>query len=131
MSRAMQLAWGSLALAVLWSFRLARAAVALVGLAAWLGDPWALLIIGLAAAARLHWVLRVAAFLTLALLWRWPWWLALLLTVPRLLLVLPGLVNAVVARLRHPRPRWPALAVQGALATADTEPRPRAAGAAS
>ncbi|HTW75020.1 MAG TPA: hypothetical protein VMD56_08910 [Steroidobacteraceae bacterium] len=104
----MRLTSGLLALALLWAYRLARAAVALVGLAAWLGDGWAALIVALAAAARLHWVLRVAAGLTLLLLWRWPWWVALPLAVPRLPLVLPGLINTGLARVRHPRPRWPA-----------------------
>lgn len=127
MSKAMQLAGGLFALAALWAFRLARAAVALMGLAAWLGDLWAALIIALAAAARLHWVLRVAAFLTLLLLWRWPWWAALLLAVPRLLLVLPGLINTALARVRHPRPHWPALAVRAAPA-ATPERRTAAAG---
>lgn len=123
----MQLAWGFLAVAVLWALRVSRAAVAFVGMAACLGVPWALLIVALAAAARLHWVIRVAAFLTLLLLWRWPWWAALLLAAPRLLLVLPGLINTALARLRHPRPRWPALGRSASAA----EPAPRVAGAGS
>lgn len=112
-------------MAVLWAFRLTRAVVALVGLAAWLGDAWAVLIVVLAAAARLHWVLRVAALLTLLLLWRWPWWAALLLAAPRLVLLLPGLINMAFARLRHPRPSWPAPAAPAPLGA---EPRARAAG---
>ncbi len=124
----MQWTTGILALALLWSFRLARAAVALVGLAAWLGDAWAVLIVALAAAARLHWVLRLAAFLTLLLLWRWPWWAALLLAVPRLLLVLPGLINTAVARVRHPRPRWQGPVAPAAPTHPGAEPRTRTAG---
>jgi len=104
----MQIARGILVLAALWTFRLARAVAAFLGLSAWLGAAWALAILMFVVALRLHWVLRAAAGLTLLLLWHWPWWAALLIAAPRALLVLPGLITTALARLRHPRPRWPA-----------------------
>jgi hypothetical protein len=103
----MPLVRGILALAALWAYRLARAIVAFLGLASWLGSAWALAILVLAVAFRLHWVLRAAAFLALLLLWHWPWWVALPLAMPRAVLMLPGLISTAVARRRHPRPVWP------------------------
>jgi hypothetical protein len=104
----MQLARGILVLAALWAYRLARAVVALLGLSLWLGAGWAVAIGVLVAAGRLHWVIRVAAGLTLLLAWHWPWWAAFPLAAPRVLLLLPGLIHLIHARLRHPRPLWPA-----------------------
>jgi hypothetical protein len=114
----MPLARGILALAALWAYRLARAVVAFLGLSVWLGGAGALAILVLAAAFRWHWVLRVAAFLALLLLWHWPWWAALPVSVPRALLVLPGLVSTAVARRRHPRPVWPVRPAPSAQAAA-------------
>ena len=104
----MQLARGILALAALWAYRLARAVVAFLGFSLWLGVGWAVAILLLAAAFRWHWVLRVSACLALLLLWHWPWWVALPVSMPRALLMLPGLINTAAARVRHPRPVWPA-----------------------
>lgn len=104
----MQLVRGILALAALWTYRLARAGVALWGLATWLGWAGGIALLLLAAALRMHWLVRAAAFAALLLLWHWPWWAALPLTLPRLLLWLPGLINTALARLRHPRSVWAA-----------------------
>jgi hypothetical protein len=104
----MRLVLGLVVLACLWAYRLGRAVVAGLGLAAWLGTGWAVTIAVLSVALRLHWVLRVAAFLTLLLVWHWPWWVALPLAAPRLFLLLPGWIQTLTARRRHPRPLWPA-----------------------
>ena len=39
-------------------------------------------------------------------LWHWPWFPALLFAMPRELLMVPGLVARLIARLRHPPPSW-------------------------
>jgi hypothetical protein len=89
------------------ALRVGRFAIALYGLGHELGTPWAL-IAGIALLAlRLNLVIRVGAFLTMVALWRWPWIGALALAAPRLFLIVPGLVAAVLAQLRHPQPRWP------------------------
>jgi hypothetical protein len=54
---------------------------------------------------KLRWPLQLAALLG-ALAWHWPWFLALLFVAPRCLTCLPGWINWVVARRRHPPPRW-------------------------
>jgi hypothetical protein len=53
----------------------------------------------------LHWPLQLAALLG-ALAWHWPWPLAVLFVAPRCLTCLAGWINWVVARQRHPAPRW-------------------------
>ena len=104
----MNAARGIAALLLLWVYRLARAGVALLALAQLLGYGWATPLWLLLVAARLTWALRLAAFAGLIGLAHWPWWAALIGSMPRLLLVLPGLVRTALARVRHPRPLWPA-----------------------
>jgi hypothetical protein len=90
------------------AYRLGRCWLALLGLAALVGNAWAAALIVLAAATACHWLLRAAAFFALLRLWHWPWPLALVAAAPRLLLVLPGLITTLLARMRHPRPLWAA-----------------------
>ena len=87
-------------------FRLARCGIALMGLAQLLGAVWASLLVLIVVLAGFNWVLRVAAFVTVLHRWHWPWPVAVLFAAPRLVLVLPGLATTLLARLRHPRPRW-------------------------
>jgi hypothetical protein len=96
-----------LCVAGLSGLRLGRFAIALYGLGYEFGVPWAVIAAVALLALRLDLVIRVGAFLTMVALWRWPWIGALALAAPRLFLVLPGLVAAVLAHLRHPQPRWP------------------------
>lgn len=99
---------GLLVLLCLWLYRVARCVLAGLGLAA-LISPWLAGAAVLACAAlKLQWPLRLLAAFALWHLWRWPLWVALLVVVPRLWLLLPGLVTTWMARLRHPRPIWPA-----------------------
>lgn len=93
-------------LAALWLLRLARCWVALLGLSHALGHGWAALLLLLVVAARQSWLLRLLAFGGALLALHWPWWGALLFVAPRLPLLLPGLITAALARLRHPRPLW-------------------------
>ena len=67
---------------------------------------WAVLIAAAIAWLRQIWLLQIGAFLGALLVWRWPVVPALLLAVPRALLVLPGLISTYLASRRHPRVRW-------------------------
>jgi hypothetical protein len=111
MSRARDL-WnlmrGLTVLLALWTYRLARCALAWLLLDRWLGPAGATLLIALLLWWRLTWIQRLAACIGLIMLWHWPWWLAPFAAAPRLLLVLPGFITAQLARVRHPRPLWPA-----------------------
>jgi hypothetical protein len=98
---------GLLVLLLLWLYRLARCVLAGLGLASVVGAPLAAAGVLACAALAWQWPLRVLAAFALWRLWHWPLWVALLAVVPRLWLLLPGLVTAGLARLRHPRPRWP------------------------
>jgi hypothetical protein len=89
-------------------FRLGRLVLGLWGLWAVLGVFWALAAAVIAVGFRLWLPLRIGVFLGAVALWHWPWFAALALAAPRLLLALPGLVAYGLARLRYPRPRWPA-----------------------
>jgi len=99
---------GLIVLLGLWLYRLARCAIAGLGLAALIAPSLAAIAVLLCAALELQWALRVLAAFALWRLWHWPVWAAVLAAAPRLLLVLPGLVTTWLARLRHPRARWPA-----------------------
>jgi len=99
---------GIVALLLLWAYRLGRCALALLALAHAFGSSWAILLVLVLLVVRLTWGIRLAAMAGLMLLWHWPWWVALPVAAPRLLLVLPGLSRWGLARLRHPRPRWSA-----------------------
>jgi hypothetical protein len=96
------------AVAALALFRLGRFALGVWGLAVELGPLWALAAALLAVGWRAWLPLRIGVFLGAMALWHWPWFAALALAAPRLLLMLPGLIASALARLRHPRARWPA-----------------------
>ncbi|HLK71324.1 MAG TPA: hypothetical protein VKT19_05170 [Steroidobacteraceae bacterium] len=96
---------GLTVLTLLWLYRLARPVVAGLGLAAVISPLPAAIVVLLCAAFDWQWVLRVLAALALWRHWHWPLWAAILAGMPRLVLLLPGLITTAVARLRHPRPR--------------------------
>jgi hypothetical protein len=50
--------------------------------------------------------LKFGAFWGALTLWHWPWFPALMIGAPRELLMVPGLVSRLIARLRHPPPVW-------------------------
>ncbi len=103
MSRALT---ATAALIVLAAWRLGCFALGTVGLWRICGAPWALL--GAASMLLLRFTLpiRLGVFLAALRLWSLPWYAALLLAAPRLFLILPGLISAGLARLRHPPPVW-------------------------
>lgn len=94
------------ALAALAALRLARLGLATLLLLKFCGPVLA--VVGLLAAVllRLDWLVRAAAAAGAVLLWRWPLIAALVFAVPRLFTMLPGAVSTLLARWRHPRPRW-------------------------
>jgi hypothetical protein len=96
----------ALALALIGAYRLSRCAVAFIGLAHALGLPWGSALMLLAVLLRWTPLLQIGAALTLIALWHWLALLSLIAVAPRLLTVLPGLIRAWGARVRHPRPRW-------------------------
>jgi hypothetical protein len=55
---------------------------------------------------RFTWLLQGAVCVGAIAIWHWPWIWAVLLAVPRAVLVLPGLLSTTLARWRHPRARW-------------------------
>ena len=89
------------------ALRVGRLAIACYGFGHEFGTLWAVIAAIAVLALRFNLAIRVGAFLTMVVLWRWPWIAALALAAPRLFLVLPGLVAAALAHLRHPQPRWP------------------------
>jgi hypothetical protein len=87
-------------------FRVIQFAIGTIGLAHDLGLFWA--VSGVLAALLLGFLapLRLGAFLGAMSVWHWPWYAALIFAVPRLVLMLPGLISTGLAQLRHPRPVW-------------------------
>jgi len=96
-------------LSVLAAFRAMRFVIGVIGLQQQLGVTCA--VIGAACLLLLRFTppIRIGAFLAAMSLWRWPWYAALILAAPRVLLVLPGLVSTFLAERRHPRPIWPSV----------------------
>jgi len=94
-------AWVALVL-----FLLLRGLVGVQALVHLLGAPIGVLVAVLLLLAGWLRPLRIAAFFGLIVLWHWPLLAALLVAAPRWLLMLPGLISTLLARLRHPRPRW-------------------------
>jgi hypothetical protein len=76
------------------------------GLWVGLGPVWALLALALLALFRFYAPLRLGVVLGGVLLLGWPWIVALIVAVPRPLLMLPGYLSTLLARARHPRPLW-------------------------
>ena len=77
-----------------------------MGLAQLLGVGGALLGALLWPLLGLRLPLQIGAFWGALSLWHWPWFPALMLAAPRELLMVPGLVARLIARLRHPPPVW-------------------------
>lgn len=91
------------------AWRLARAALGAAGL--WLdaGPLWAVLAVAVLILFRFAIPLRIGVVLGSISLLGWPWYVGVLLAAPRLLLMLPGYLSALLARIRHPRPDWPSV----------------------
>ena len=85
---------------------LTRLVLGCMGLAQLLGVGGAVL--GLLLWPLLGWrlPLQIGAFWGALTLWHWPWFPALMVAAPRELLMVPGLVARLIARLRHPPPKW-------------------------
>jgi hypothetical protein len=94
------------ALAALAVFRLGRVVLGTIGLWQLLGPAWAVAGLALLILLRLTILIRIGVVLAAAYLWALPWIVALLLSAPRVPLMLPGLISTALARLRHPRPVW-------------------------
>jgi hypothetical protein len=94
------------ALAALAAFFGARAWACLLGVAHFVGWGWAPILVALLLWLRLVVVLQIAIFFGAVMAWHLPVLVALWLAVPRLFLVLPGLVSTFLASHRHPRARW-------------------------
>jgi hypothetical protein len=95
---------GTLALA---AFAVIWVAACLSGLSLLAGVGWAVLIMAALVWLRFTWVLSVAVCVGAIAVWRWPVVLAVLLAIPRVFLMLPGLASTYLASWRHPRIRWP------------------------
>lgn len=85
---------------------LVRVWFGIAGLAQILGQGWAVLSVALLLACGWLLPLQIAAFFGAWAVWHWPAPAAVIVAAPRLVLVLPGLVSTLLARWRHPRPRW-------------------------
>jgi hypothetical protein len=94
------------ALTALAAFRLGCFVLGTVGLWHILGPAWALLGVASVLLLRFTLPIRIGVFLAAFYLWSLPWYVALILAAPRLLLMLPGLISTGLARMRHPRPVW-------------------------
>ncbi len=81
-------------------------AACLSGLGRLAGVVVGILIAVILAALRLTWLLQLAVCVGAIAVWHWPVAWALVLALPRAVLVLPGLVSSYLANLRHPRARW-------------------------
>jgi len=85
---------------------LLRLWLAVLALAVVIGTGWAMVTTLALLLAGVLWPLRVAVFFGALVLWHWPLPAALVIALPRLILVLPGLIATLLASKRHPRPRW-------------------------
>jgi hypothetical protein len=109
--------WAALVL-----FRLGRFALGVFGLWIEVGAFWALAAAAFSLATQLWLPLRIGVFIAAVALWHWPWIAALALAAPRALLILPGLIAYGLARLRHPRARWPVEWTSADAATVESGP---------
>ncbi len=98
------LAFATLVLLVL--FRSGRIALALLLVLKFGGWPGTLIAAALITWRGLDGLVRIGAFAGALLLWHAPVLLALLIAAPRAFTMLPGVVANLLARWRHPRPRW-------------------------
>jgi hypothetical protein len=97
---------GYLALLLLALYPLARCALAVLALAQWIGVAGALALVLVLAAGRATVLIQLAACIALVRVAHWPAWVAVIAVAPRLVLILPGLINTWLASRRHPRPPW-------------------------
>ncbi|HEY3808940.1 MAG TPA: hypothetical protein VGL50_03300 [Steroidobacteraceae bacterium] len=81
-------------------------ALGAAGLWVGLGPAWAVLALAALALFRFYVPLRLGVLLGAVGLLGWPWFVALIIAVPRLVLMLPGYASMLLARARHPRPVW-------------------------
>jgi hypothetical protein len=95
---------GTLALA---AFAATWVAACLTGLSLLAGFGWALLIAAALVWLRFIWLLSAAVCVGAIVAWHWPVVLAVLLAIPRVFLMLPGVASTYLASWRHPRIRWP------------------------
>ncbi len=95
------------------AFRLGRAALGAAGLWVDVGPVWAVLAVVVLVLFRFTTPLRIGIVLGSVSLLSMPWYVGVLLAAPRLLLMLPGYLSALLARIRHPRPLWPSVQPQG------------------
>jgi hypothetical protein len=93
-------------LAALAVFVLLRIWLAVLALAALVGQAWAIVLVAVLLLCGLMLPLRIAVFFGALTVWHWPVLVALIVAAPRLLLMLPGLISTFLASRRHPRPRW-------------------------
>jgi hypothetical protein len=94
------------ALAALSTWLLARGWACLLGMEHFVGWSWAPILIALMLWLRLVVLLQIAILLGAVMGWHLPVIVALPLAMPRLFLMLPGLVSTFLANHRHPRVRW-------------------------
>ncbi len=106
----------SMGLGALGLFLLVRVWLGMLGLEQILGQGWAVLIVALLLACGWLPPLQIAAFFGAWTVWHWPAAAAAMIAAPRLVLVLPGLISTLLARWRHPRPRWPSFETASAAA---------------
>jgi hypothetical protein len=91
------------ALAVFFGVRLWAAVVALRAPLALIP---ALLVVVILLVSRAFSALQLAALIGAIWIWHWPVPVALMLSVPRVVLLLPGIISTFLASRRHPRLRW-------------------------
>ncbi len=103
----------SASLAALALFLLLRVWLGVLGLDLVLGQGAAVLMVALLLACGWLRPLQLAAFVGAWMVWHWPLAAALIVAAPRLVLVLPGLISTLLARWRHPRPRWSSFEAAG------------------
>jgi hypothetical protein len=106
MGRMLKLSFALTCLAALAAFAIAQLVLGCMGLAQLAG--WGGAALGVLLWALLGWrlPLQIGAFAGAMSLWHWPWLPALLFAAPREVLMVPGLLARLIARLRHPPPSW-------------------------
>jgi hypothetical protein len=93
-------------LTALAAFVLMRILIAVLGVAQLVGPAWAIVLVAALLLCGFMLPLRIAVFFGALAVWHWPVLLALVVAVPRLVLMLPGLISTFLASRRHPRARW-------------------------
>ena len=87
-------------------FRLGRVLLGAVALWMLAGPVWSVLALASLLLFRWSAPIRLGILLGAVMLLHWWWIAAALLAAPRLLLMLPGYLSTLIARIRHPRPLW-------------------------